>query len=296
MLTPNHPRTSMKSIQKLNQLSSALDTILFRNMEEDEDKKRRGLPVGTIAATGAALYGADRLRKRYGADQYEGIGNQAKATVSGVRREAGDIASRYYDSASDMVKKKAKAASTAATKAWTRGGSVTSAAGPVKPMPFIKRVGRSAMAGFKGMVHAEANIAQRIVALDAMLDQVNELRAKRVEFRDMAEDMARAKGQTEKGNYWRGGLIGGVGGVLPAHSYTKAGKVYRKRDALRDGLVGGAVSGVGGLALAKQSLKAISEGKMGKYAAIQAGLLGAGIGASNISAKRALKKRQQASE
>ena len=182
----------MNPIKKLNQLSADLDTILFRNMEDDDWSTKNTIKrvAGGLAAAGAvggAAYGADRLRKRYGADQIEGVANQAKATASGLKREAGDMAGRYYGNAKGYVGEYAGRAKTYAGKV---GGELKKAKDYWKSARAggkdlgqsvggaIKSVARRTMRGIAS--HGfEANIAHRIVALDAMLDQVNELRAKR---------------------------------------------------------------------------------------------------------------------
>lgn len=204
----------MNPIKKLNQLSADLDTILFRRQYTDDelDDPKSGMLKGTAAGVGVlgAAYGVKKgiqgLTNRYGVT--DDFGNTtatrdmisqglkrdasagyeaAKSRIASGYQSAGDRFGSAYNKAEDYVKRKAKKASTAVGTAWTRGGSVTSAAGPVQPMPFLRRVGRAAMAGSKA-IRYEANLAQRIINLDAMLDQVNELRAQRIEFRDIAEE------------------------------------------------------------------------------------------------------------
>lgn len=84
-------------VGELVQLEAVVDAVLFRQMDEEEERKgwpknRRGLPAGSIAAPVAVGAGALALRKRYGADEISGAGNQIKATYRGAMREAGDIA------------------------------------------------------------------------------------------------------------------------------------------------------------------------------------------------------------
>ena len=98
----------MSPTKKLHKFAEKLDEIQLGRRglnKHDEDaldeSERSRMSLAKNIAAGAGIYyggkktaqGADMLRKRYGADQIEGVGNQIKATASGAAREIGDFTS-----------------------------------------------------------------------------------------------------------------------------------------------------------------------------------------------------------
>lgn len=292
--------------QGLVALESKLDAVLFGStMTAEEEaaqaaaaRKRKGIG-GVIAAPVAAGAGALALRKRYGADQIEGVGNQVSATARGAMREAGDIAGRAPGAMKSAVRS-------------FRGSRTMQKAGVLKAGVNAVKKGAGKLMGMS----AKDSLQELGERLDGVL----------TEFRDVAEEKARAKGQDPKNNLRRGlaagvgGYGAGFGGVKNAKDYQAAGKVYRKRDAVKHGAVGygagsaaigagllGAASIAGGRAGIKEGAGRLirvaaqhAATHPGRHMAIGAatGAAGAGISyaASRAAAKRDLKRRVEAGQ
>lgn len=218
---------NQRLIAGLVSLEAQLDQVLFA--EEMPEKKRRGMG-GMIAAPVAAGVGAMALRKRYGADQIEGVGNQARATMAGARREVGDVVQRGREAI------KTGKASYRASRNLAKKGMMGSVMGAIK-----KGAG-------KFMMSAQG---QQLQELNAKLDEV-------LEFAEDQNYVRRAL---------LGGPISSAT-VAPKGQKLKAFKEQYKHSVKETGK--GAVQGVGPGALVGAGLGVgamigrVNKGKPGK--------------------------------
>jgi hypothetical protein len=108
------------------------------------------------------------------------------------------------------------------------------------------------------------------------------------------------KGQTKKGNIWRGMGLGGTYGFTGSFPATRQGEVYRKRDVLKDVLVGTAASvpvAVGGTLLAGHLMnKGKTRSAIASTVAGQVGSLASGMGAAYALSKRRVAAIKRARE
>jgi hypothetical protein len=75
------------TLQRLTHLESLCDKHLFEGVTEEEKKKMKIAP-GTVAATGAALYGANKVRKAYDPKTYTSAPMTAGQRIKGAARAA----------------------------------------------------------------------------------------------------------------------------------------------------------------------------------------------------------------
>jgi len=131
------------NLAKLAEFEAILDSHLFETEEDNKSSYNRTKSALAIGAAGAGgLYAKDKLQKKYGQ------GN----VMSGIKGDAEKIAKKKVINP--------------ATKAWARSAEETTG----------KRVLRAARAGAAGLMYHEADIAKRIVELDAKTDRLVELR------------------------------------------------------------------------------------------------------------------------
>lgn len=259
-------------VRELVTLESKLDAVLFAadDTEQMPEKKkgwpknRIGLPDGSIAAAGLAGAGAMRLRKRYGADQIEGIGNQTAATFRGAAREAGDIAGRV-PGALKSAGRSFKASRTLNKSGFLRSG-----------LNAVKKAGK---------VMVQASAKTQLTTLGEKLDGI-------LEFADENMDRGRRL------------MLGGPIASAIAAPKGQKGKAFKEqyKYSLREsgkgakrgiipGALAGAAVGAGMLAGRKGAgLKVLSKSSGRKAAGKLAGkaaLIGAGVGAYGGSLKGA---------
>lgn len=291
-------------------LESKLDAVLFaRNSDEDEWAPARRVAGGFAAAgtAGAGAYAVNRYRNRNRPlTTQESLAPERMVKRTAIkemplreqprqigREIAGDVragASRVGAYGRNVASEIGKA------KGYWKSARAGGEALGESVGGALKTVGKRVL---RGVSSVKLNANQNLTTLGAKLNAL-------LEFRDIREEEARAKGQNPRNNGRRsalglgGGLGAGIGTAANSQDYRRADKVYRKRDALKHGVGGyaaGAATGIGGaLALNPLLKKASLNTHIGAHAGL--GVLGglAGYGAARALGKRDLKKRIEAGQ
>lgn len=187
----------MNEIQALHELSTNLDTILFRRQPDEEDGSSA---IGSIAkGAGAAgliaggAYGHKKIMDNYRGSSgpyakdggliqggWEGAKRAYKQAGSDIKAGAGNLVKRgksYASAVGDELKK---------GKGFYKSATAGAEAGLGHGMiGGLKSAGKRVLQGVKGLKFQRGSIGAKIVELDAMTDELIELRKQRLnEFQD----------------------------------------------------------------------------------------------------------------
>lgn len=237
----------MSNLHRLTELESRMDEQLHCFYSNEEEPRRgAGVMAGAGIAAGAA--GAGLAYKNRAAIK-TGAQNMARTGLKKTARGAGV--------ASNMLHKQALRGSGVLGAAAGKGSTILQ-----KASTGLRKVSR----GFSAAeVNAIAHLAERIALIELQAEE--EIR----EFKDYGPQRDPA-GVQIAGNY-SNGFLGGREALLARDKFVAKGQVYRKRDALKDGVKGN----LSGSALAAGAVGAGVLGSAGLMKAAASGKLKKGV-------------------